>query len=105
MLYRITAYHKDLNISVIMDSTEKFKTLTDFEHYMVLNGFKIIESGTPNTFLDINIKPPKSFPNNIILRACHYGRPIETTVTQNGFTYRALQVNKKIYVPNKDRTV
>ena len=105
MLYRITAYNEDINISVIMDSTEKFAKLEDFEHYMIQKGFKIIESGTVDTFLGGNVKPPKSYPNNIILRACHYGRPIETTVTQNGFTYRALQVNKKIYVPNKNRTV
>ena len=46
MLYRITAYNEKINISVIMDSTEKFAKLEDFEHYMVQKGFKIIESGT-----------------------------------------------------------
>lgn len=105
MLYRITAYHKDLDISVIMDCDGKFDYLQQFSLYMQNKGFMVIAESKKDTLLDVNIKPPKSYPNNIILRACHYGRPIETTVTQNGFTYRALQVNKKIYVPNKDRTV
>lgn len=104
MYYRITAYHKELDISVIMDSTEMFETLTDFVNYMTLNDFTIIESGTSDTFLDGNIKPPKNYPESVILRACQYGKPQETTITQNGITYRAIKVNKKIYVPDKKIT-
>lgn len=102
MLFRITAYNKDINISVIMDSTEKFKTLSEFKRYMESKGFKIIESETVDTFLDGNIKPPKNYPDNVILRACQYGEPEETAITQNGVTYRAIKVNRKIYVPDKN---
>ena len=105
MLFRITAYHKGLDISVIMDCDGKFDYLQQFSLYMQDKGFMVIAQSKEDTLLAGNIKPPMSFPNNVILRACHYGKPIETTITQNGFTYRALQVNKKIYVPNKDRTV
>ena len=105
MLFRITAYHKGLDISVIMDCDGKFDYLQQFSLYMQDKGFMVIAESKKDTLLDVNIKPPKSFPNNVILRACQYGRPIETTFTKDGFTYKALQVNKKIYVPNKDRTV
>ena len=99
MYYRITAYNKDINISVIMDSTEKFKSLEEFERYMESKGFKIIESGTTHPLLVVNLKPPKNYPDNVILRACQYGKPEETTVTKDGVTYRAIKVDKKIYVP------
>ena len=99
MLYRITAYNEEINISVIMDSTDKFAKLEDFKHYMVQKGFKIIESGTTHPLLVVNLKPPKNYPDNVILRACQYGEPEETTVTKDGATYRAIKVDKKIYVP------
>ena len=101
MLYRITAYIEEINISVIMDSTEKFAKLEDFEHYMVQKGFKIIESGTVDTFLGGKVKPPKNFPENVILRACQYGEPQETNFTINGVSYRAIKVNQKIYIPDR----
>ena len=105
MLFRITAYHKGLDISVIMDCDGKFDYLQQFSLYMQDKGFMVIAQSKEDTLLDVNIKPPKSFPNHVILRACQYGRPIETTITQNGFTYKALKINRKVYVPNKDRTV
>jgi hypothetical protein len=101
MLYRITAYNKEINISVIMDSTEKLKNLEDFERYMVQKGFKIIESGTDDTFLGGNIKPPINYPEYVILRACQYGEPQERSLNIDGITYRAIKVNQKIYVPDK----
>ena len=105
MLFRITAYHKELDISVIMDCDGKFNYLQQFSLYMQNKGFMVLEQDKEDTMLNGNIKPPKSFPNNIILRACQYGEPKETTITQNGITYRAIKVNRKVYVPNKDRTV
>ena len=78
-----------------MDCDGKFDYLQQFSLYMQNNGFMVIAESKMDTLLDVNIKPPKSYPNNIILRACHYGRPIETTITQNGITYRALQVIKR----------
>jgi hypothetical protein len=86
MLYRITAYNKEINISVIMDSTEKLKNLEDFERYMVQKGFKIIESGTDDTFLGGNLKPPINYPEYVILRACQYGEPQE----------RKLNIDKRV---------
>ncbi|MBQ7976090.1 MAG: hypothetical protein IJ300_10445 [Clostridia bacterium] len=105
MLFRITAYHKELDISVIMDCDGKFNYLQQFSLYMQNKGFMVLEQDKEDTMLNGNIKPPKSYPNNVILRACHYGRPIDTTFTQNGVTYKAVQVNRKIYVPDKDRTI
>ena len=40
--YRITAYHSDEDISVILDSNGKFETLWDFSALLVAHGFKVI---------------------------------------------------------------
>ena len=103
MLYRITAYNEKENISVIMDSNGKFEKIVDFSIYMYQKSFNTVEISESDTFLDGNIKPPKSFPNHVILRACQYGKPQATTFEQNGITYKAIQVNRKIYVPNKNK--
>ncbi len=101
MLYRITAYHQKENISVIMDSDGKFERLWEFSVYMRDHGFSIIEVGDSNRFLAGNIKLPKHYPDDVILRACQYGKPNETTYIENVITYRAVQVDNKIYVPDK----
>lgn len=103
MLFRITAYLEKENISVIMDSDGKFEKLWEFSVYMRDHGFKILEVDSCERFLNGNIKLPKPYPNNIILRACHYGKPIETTYSENGITYRAIQVNRKVYVPDRTK--
>ena len=104
MVFRITAYNKKLNISVIMDSNGKFEKLWQFSLYLRDHGFTVIEVDTSERFLDGNIKPPKIEPEFIVLRACQYGEPQETKYSENGITYRAIKVDKKIYVPNKNIT-
>lgn len=73
--FRITAYHKQLNISMIMDSYGKFNELWEFSAYLVAKGFNIIEVHRANKFTDGNFTKASQDNDHIILRAAQYGMP------------------------------
>ena len=50
--YRITAYHSDEDISVILDSNGKFESLWDFSSLLVAHGFKVISLSKSNAFAE-----------------------------------------------------
>lgn len=88
--FRITAYHKKLNISMIMDSCGKFNELWEFSAYLVEKGFSILEVHRANKFIDGNFTKARQDNDHVILRAAQYGMPdIET----NG--------NKRITIANR----
>ena len=76
--FRITAYHPQKDISVIMDSNGKFEKLWQFSAYLIQKGFKIIEVGNQEKFLDGNIdrapenKQPVHKGNTIEVNNKHY---------------------------------
>ena len=91
--FRITAYHPEENVSVIMDAYGMFEKLWQFSSFMVQKGFKIIAVGNGETFTDGNIeKETKVEPEKIILRAYATGKP----TIENG----KVEVNGKFYTPN-----
>ena len=91
--FRITAYHPEKNISVIMDSYGMFEKLWQFSSFMVQKGFKVLAVGDDETFDDGNIEKETEYePEKVILRACATGKP---TIT-NG----KVEVNGKFYTPN-----
>ncbi len=73
--FRITAYHPEQNISVIMDSYGKFEKLWQFSAYMVQKGFKIIEVGNEEKFDEGDIPKAERDTVHIILRAYKIGQP------------------------------
>ena len=74
--FRITAYHPEENILLIIDSNGKFEKLWQFSSFLVSKGFKILEAGNEESFDEGNI--PKAFldAHNMILRACNRGKPV-----------------------------
>ena len=73
--FRITVYHPVHNISAIMDSNGKFEKLWQFSAHLVSKGFKIIEVGTEDKFLDGDL-PKAEYDNiHVILRACKSDKP------------------------------
>lgn len=74
--FRITAHHPKENISLIIDSNGKFEKLWQFSSFLVSKGFKILEAGNEESFVEGNI--PKAFldAHNMILRACNRGKPV-----------------------------
>ena len=87
--YRITAYHKDLNVCLIADSNGKFEKLWQFSSFFVCKGFEIVAVSKEEDFSLGNIPKANSDRNNILLRACGKGRPsIENNVIEiRGKTY------------------
>ena len=91
--FRITAYHPAKNICAIFDSNGRFEKLWQFSSYLVQKGFKIVEVGADDTFLDGNI-PKAPAGNYLILRACAKGKP-----ALNG---DSIEVNGKHYTPDSE---
>ena len=86
--FRITAYHPAKNICAIFDSNGRFEKLWQFSSYLVQKGFKIVEVGADDKFLDGNIpKAPASA--QLLVRACGRGEPPRTgnDVTVQGKSY------------------
>lgn len=103
--FRITAYHPTEDFSVIMDSNGMFEKLWQFSSLMVQKGFKIIEVGTDEKFLDVNIEKVEAIPDKIILRADAKGMPEAVLQELNGTTYNAIKVGEKIYIPDREGIV
>ena len=72
--FRITAYHPAKNICAVFDSNGRFEKLWQFSSYLIQKGFKIIEVGADNKFLDGNIQRAPAG-NQLIVRACDKGQP------------------------------
>ncbi len=91
--YRITAYHKEKDISIIMDSYGMFDKLWRFSAYLVEKGFKIIAVGNDEQFSDGNFeKTDEIEKDKIILRACASGEPN----VKDG----RIEINSKFYISN-----
>ena len=86
--FRITAYHPAKNICAVFDSDGRFEKLWQFSAYLVQKGFKIVEVGADDKFLDGNI-PKASVGAQLLVRACAKGSPQrnENAVTVQGRSY------------------
>ena len=101
--FRITAYHPAEDISVIFDSFGMYEKLWQFSSFMLQKGFQVIEVSSAEKFLDGNITKAEPLPDNLILRANHTGKPENVTHEHNGITYHAVQVEGKIYIPDREK--
>ena len=92
--YRITAYHPEKNISVIMDSYGMFEKLWQFSSFLIQKGFDIIAVGKDENFTDGNIeRQTEPLSDQIILRACASNKPN----VANG----RIEVGGKFYTSNR----
>ena len=89
--FRITAYHPAKNISAVFDSNGRFEKLWQFSAYLVQKGFKIVEVGADDKFLDGNIQRAPAG-NQLLVRACDKGQPKidDNTVEVHGKHYEVL---------------
>ncbi len=96
--YRITAYHKGKDISIIVDSYGYFEKKWQFSADLIRRGFDIIEVSDDTQFLDGNIerlKEPR--PDKLILRASACGQQRIGAEQINGKTCKTLTVKGKTY--------
>ena len=75
--FRITAYNKEQDYSIIIYSYGAFDGLGAFSSFIVSKGFSIIAVGNENFFNDGNIPKVNEQTNKMILRAESQGRPIK----------------------------
>lgn len=100
--YRITAYHPEKDISIIMDSYGLFEKKWQFSADLIKRGFKIIEVSDDTQFLDGNIERLTiTEPEKFVLRASACGRPITTIENVGGRNIKRIKVNNKFYNQNK----
>ena len=51
------------------------------------------------------MKRAKEHPNFLYVQAVQRGQPVETTMTVDGKTYRAVEVSGKRYVPDRKEVI
>lgn len=99
--FRVTAYHESENLSVIIDSNGYFREIWELSALMIQKGFRVLEVSDDSKFLDGNIERAEKDAESLIVRACCQGKPLTTDYEHNGKTYKAVQVETKIYVPER----
>ena len=99
--FRITAYHPEQNISVIMDSYGKFEKLWQFSSYLIQHGCKIVEVNNSDRFLDYKNLPLLTEPSDkIIIRAIEEGRTNYLPRVIDGKNCRIVVMGDKQYIPD-----
>ena len=98
--YRITAYHIEKDISIIMDSYGLFERKWQFSADLIKKGFDILEVSDDSQFLDGNIERlTEEYSDKFVLRAYVEGKPEYLTQTIGRISYKAVKVGDKIYIP------
>ena len=99
--FRITAYHKEKDFSVILDTYQMFEQLWEFSALLIEKGFDIIEVGRTEKFDEGNTPITDKYPNKIVIRATQNGKPNYKYVDVGGLTKKAICVSFRYYIPQK----
>ena len=94
--YRITAYHSDKDISVILDSYGKFESLWDFSSLLVSHGFKVLSLSRAEVLVESTF-PLIEESNKLAVRAIAKGLPNIQEFEYNARKCRGITVGDKIY--------
>ena len=73
--FRVTVYHPAEDVSAIIDSNGYFEKLWQLSAALVQKGFKILEVGADDRFLDGDFPKTEADSQHLLLRACKTGRP------------------------------
>ena len=102
--FRATGYYETEDISFIIDSNGKFDEVWKLSALLLRKGCKLIDIvEVDNKAIEINIDPPAVDKTNLIIRAVAKGKPQFAPVSHNGIRYNAIQVDNKMYIPDKFR--
>ena len=100
--FRITAYNPKEDISIIADSNGLFDKVWKFSAHLISLGFNIVEVSNSEAFLDGNIDRAEENASKLTIQALDIGRHKTVPYILKGKQYKAVQVDDKIYVPNKN---
>ena len=95
--FRITAYHPEKDISVILDSNGRFEKLWQFSSYLVQKGFKILEVGKDENIIDAGYKRVEKVSNKIYLMGFAQGKPCIENVNYQNRPCKSIAVNNMAY--------
>ena len=96
--FRITAYHPEKDISVILDSNGMFESLWDFSSYIVNKGFKILEIDTNKNIIETTFPQVDEVLDKIMLRAIDRGKPEIENMTYQERPCKVITLYDKVYV-------
>lgn len=91
--FRVTVYHPAEDVSAIIDSNGYFEKLWQLSAALVQKGFKILEVGTDDRFLEGDLPKAKADNKHLLLRACKIGKP--------EYISGAVQIGGKRYIPEQ----
>ena len=91
--FRVTVYHPAEDVSAIIDSNGYFEKLWQLSSALVQKGFKILEVGNGDQFLEGDLPKVESDTQHLLLRACQSGKPD----CSNG----TVQISGKWYMPGR----
>ena len=91
--FRVTVYHPAEDVSAIIDSNGYFEKLWQLSSSLVQKGFKILEVGADDRFLEGDLPKLEADSQHLLLRACKAGGP--------DYTNGAVKIGDKGYIPEK----
>lgn len=89
--FRITAYNPKKDYCFIIDCNGAFKEIWEFSSFLIKKGFRVLEVGDGNKFVDGNFGRIEFNPEKFIIRATAKGKP----VYENG----SVNVHGRYYIP------
>ena len=95
--FRITGYWKQEDLGFILDSNGMFEKLWQFSSFLVCKGIEILEVSKEDKFIDVTTEKFEENKDKIYLQAICKGRPERIENTENGITYKTIEVDDKIY--------
>lgn len=95
--FRITAYHAEQDISVILDSNGRFEKLWQFSSFLVNKGFKIIEVTTSDKLVYDPFPLIQKESNKILLRSIAKGLPMIQEIIYQDRPCKAICVGESAY--------
>ena len=95
--FRITAYHTEQNISVILDSNGRFEKLWQFSSFLVNKGFKIIEVTTSDKLVYDPFPLIEKRSDKILLRSITKGLPMIQEIIYQDRPCKAICVGASTY--------
>ena len=96
--FRITAYNKQKDYSIIIESKGMFEKLWQFSSHLVQKGLTILEVGNVKDQISVNLTKSDIHGAKMILKAIASGKPEYDTQVLDGRTRKVIKVNDKIYM-------
>ena len=95
--YRVTAYHPNEDISVIVDSNGRFEKLWELSAHLIAKGFDILEVAKEENIIEATFPKIMKPSNKIILRSVERGKPEIKEMLYEGRNCKSVILCKHVY--------